>query len=69
MELKGIKLYLAIALTFVAVFLVNYLGNSGAEDQLSRALMVGFGGAVGLGISFWYMGRKTKDDDKYHDFD
>lgn len=69
MELKGKKLYISMLVTFILVFLMNYIGNSEAPDRMERALLTGFGGALGLGIAFWFMGRKQKKDDTHPDFD
>ncbi len=34
MDFKNPKFYLIVIITFVVVFLMNYLGNSNAPDQL-----------------------------------
>lgn len=66
MKIEGTKLYLTILATFVIVFLMNYLGNSDAEDKLYRASLTGLGGAVGIGLGLWFMNKKGKDDDQHH---
>ncbi|MBS1548870.1 MAG: hypothetical protein JSS94_03255 [Bacteroidetes bacterium] len=68
MELKGTKLYIAMAITFVILFLMNYIGNSEASDRLSRAILIGAAGAIGLGISFWLSGRGKNNND-HQEFD
>ncbi len=68
MNLKSPKLYIILAITFVVVFLMNYIGNGDAPDRLERALMTGFAGAVGLGIGLWIYSR-GKNDDRFQNFD
>jgi hypothetical protein len=67
MNFRGTKLIVAMAIAFVVVFLMNYIGNNGS-DRLYRASLTGFAGAVGLGISLWYMSKKNNDKD-HHEFD
>ena len=65
--LKNPKYYLIIALTFVIVFLMNYLGSD-APDKVSRALLNGFAGAVGISIGLVIYNR-SKNDKTHHDID
>ncbi|MDY3318141.1 hypothetical protein PG637_01800 [Riemerella anatipestifer] len=65
---KNPKFYLIVIITFVVVFLMNYLGNSNAPDQLERALMNGIAGAAGITIGLWIW-NKNKNDDTHHNFD
>lgn len=53
--------------TFVALFLMNYLGSTDA-DRLSRAIMNGAAGVIGLGIGLFIL-YKNKDGGKGPDFD
>ncbi|AZZ58379.1 hypothetical protein [Riemerella anatipestifer] len=68
MDFKNPKFYLIVIITFVVVFLMNYLGNSNAPDQLERALMNGAAGAIGITIGLWIWNR-NKNDDTHHNFD
>ena len=57
-----------MALTFVIVFLMNYIGSD-YPDRLQRALMTGASGAIFLAIGLWIYGKFGKDDGTHHDFD
>ncbi|WP_027377790.1 hypothetical protein [Kaistella palustris] len=62
------KKYLVIAvITFIILFLMNYLGNTN-PDKLERALMTAVAGVIGLTIGMWFVYRNSKDD-THHDFD
>ncbi|MBD8018718.1 hypothetical protein [Kaistella pullorum] len=67
MDIKSKKYWLIAAITFIVLFLMNYLGNDQA-DRLERALMTAAAGVVGLTIGMWFVFRNSKDD-TYHDFD
>lgn len=67
MDIKSKKYRLIAAVTFIVLFLMNYLGNDQA-DRLERALMTAAAGVVGLTIGMWFVFRNSKDD-TYHDFD
>lgn len=67
MDIKIKKYWLIAAITFIVLFLMNYLGNDQA-DRLERALMTAVAGVVGLTIGMWFVFRNSKDD-TYHDFD
>ncbi|AQX06667.1 hypothetical protein KRE40_17155 [Elizabethkingia meningoseptica] len=62
------KYYVIIVLTFVIVFLMNYIGSD-APDKLSRALMNGGAGAVGIAIGLIIYQRGKNGDNKHHDID
>ena len=67
MNIKS-KKYAAVAvLTFIILFLFNYIGNP-LPDKLERALMTAFAGVIGLTIGMWFVFKNSKDD-TYHDFD
>lgn len=53
-------------ITFVIIFLMNYLGND-APDKLYRALLTAFAAVVGLGIGMWIYSRNK--DDNHPNFD
>ena len=49
MEIKSFKFLIFCAITFVVLFLMNFIGNS-KPDRIETALMQGFAGVVGLTI-------------------
>lgn len=53
-------------LTFVIIFLMNYLGSN-TPDKLSRALLTAFAAVVGLGIGLWFYKRDKNNN--HPDFD
>ncbi len=67
MNIKSIKYLVVAAITFLILFLMNYIGNP-AEDKMQRALMTAVAGVVGLTIGMWFVYRNRKDD-THHDFD
>jgi len=67
MDIKSTRYLIIAAITFVVLFLFNYLGNQ-LPDKLERALMTAFAGVVGLTIGMWFVHRNSKDD-AHHDFD
>ena len=67
MDIKSTKFLVIAAITFVVLFLMNYLGND-LPDKLERASMTAVAGVVGLTIGMWFVHRNSKDD-TYHDFD
>lgn len=60
MKLFGKNHIIISAITFVILFLMNYLGNDQA-DKLERALMIAGAGVIGLSIGLVIM-NKGKDD-------
>lgn len=54
-------------ITFVVLFLMNYLGND-ASDKLERALMTAVAGVLGLSIGLFII-YKNKDDKPFDNFD
>ena len=67
MNIRSTKYYIVAALTFIILFLMNYIGND-LPDRLERALMTAVAGVVGLTIGMWFVCRNSKDD-THHDFD
>ena len=67
MNIRSKKYALVAAITFIILFLMNYLGNTN-PDKLERALMTAIAGVIGLTIGTWFVYRNSKDD-TYHDFD
>jgi len=60
MKLFGRNHLILCAITFIILFLMNYLGNDQA-DKLERALMIGAAGVIGLSLGLLIM-NKGKDD-------
>ncbi|WP_143885614.1 hypothetical protein [Chryseobacterium binzhouense] len=56
------------AITFVILFLMNYLGNNEA-DKLERALMIAGAGVVGLSLGLVIMNRGKDDKTPPQNFD
>lgn len=67
MNIKTKKFAVIAAITFVILFLFNYIGNE-MPDKLERALMTAVAGVIGLTIGMWFVYRNSKDD-THHDFD
>ena len=67
MDIKSKKFAVVAAITFLILFLMNYLGND-LPDRLERALMTAVAGVVGLTIGMWFVHKNSKDD-THHDFD
>lgn len=67
MNIKTKKFAVIAAITFVILFLFNYIGND-LPDKLERALMTAVAGVIGLTIGMWFVYRNSKDD-THHDFD
>ncbi|MBW8360647.1 MAG: hypothetical protein K0M56_00510 [Kaistella sp.] len=67
MDIKSRKYAVIAFITFVVLFLMNYLGNN-QPDKLERALMTAVAGVIGLTIGMWFINR-NKDDDTKHEFD
>lgn len=68
MEIKSYKFLVVLAITFVIVFLMNYIGNSNA-DRLSRAIWQGIGGVVGLTVGMYIYNRSKNDKTPPQHFD
>ena len=68
MEIKSYKFLAVLAITFVIVFLMNYIGNS-KPDKLEAAILNGFGGVVGLtvGMYIYNRGRNHKTPPQHFD--
>lgn len=67
MDIKSKKFAIIAAITFLILFLMNYIGND-LPDRLERALMTAVAGVIGLTIGMWFVHRNSKDD-THHDFD
>jgi len=68
MKLFGKNHLILCAVTFMILFLMNYLGNDQA-DKLERALMIGGAGVIGLSIGLLIMNKGKNDKTPPQDFD
>ena len=68
MEIKSVKFLVVLVITFVIVFLMNYIGNT-QSDKLQRALLSGLGGMVGLTIGMMIYNRSKNDQSGPQHFD
>lgn len=68
MEIKSVKFLVVLVITFVIVFLMNYIGNS-QPDKLQSALLNGLGGMVGLTIGMMIYNRSKNDQSGPQHFD
>ncbi|MCJ7932815.1 MAG: hypothetical protein MUW56_04095 [Chryseobacterium sp.] len=55
-------------ITFVILFLMNYIGND-LPDKLQRALLTAFAGVVGLTIGLFILNRGKNDKNPPQHFD
>ncbi len=68
MEIKSVKFLVVLMITFVIVFLMNYIGNT-QPDKLQSALLNGLGGMVGLTIGMMIYNRSKNDQSGPQHFD
>ncbi|GEN76519.1 hypothetical protein [Chryseobacterium hagamense] len=68
MKLFGRNHLIICVITFVILFLMNYLGNDQA-DKLERALMIAAAGVIGLSIGLLIMNRGKDDKTPPQNFD
>ncbi|MFN3773513.1 hypothetical protein SDC9_00583 [bioreactor metagenome] len=68
MEIKSVKFLVVLVITFVIVFLMNYIGNT-QPDKLQSALLNGLGGMVGLTIGMMIYNRSKNDQSGPQHFD
>lgn len=67
MKINSIRYAIVAVITFLILFLMNYIGSD-YKDKLERALLTAGAGVIGLTIGMWFMYR-NKDDDRPQDFD
>ena len=68
MEIKSVKFLVVLVITFVIVFLMNYIGNT-QPDKLQSALLNGLGGMMGLTIGMVIYNRSKNDQSGPQHFD
>lgn len=67
MDIRSKKFLIIAAITFVILFLMNYVGNN-QPDKLERALLTAVAGVAGLTIGMWFVNR-NKDSRPPEHFD
>lgn len=68
MEIKSFKFLVVVILTFIIVFLMNYLGNT-RPDKLQTATMNGVAGMIGITIGMFFYNRSKNDKNPPQHFD
>lgn len=68
MKIFGRNHIIISVITFVILFLMNYLGNDQA-DKLERALMTAGAGVIGLSLGLFILNRGKNDKTPPQDFD
>ena len=68
MEIKSFKFLLVLIITFVILFLMNYIGNS-RPDKLQTAIMNGAAGMVAMTIGMFFYNRGKNDKNPPQHFD
>lgn len=68
MKLFGRNHIIISVITFVILFLMNYIGND-LPDKLQRALMTAFAGVVGLTIGLFILNKGRNDKNPPQNFD
>ena len=58
-----IKYILIAVITFVIIFLMNYIGSD-YPDKLSRALLTASAAVIGLGIGMWIYSKRDPNDER-----
>ena len=59
----NIRYILISIITFVIIFLMNYIGND-SPDKLYRALLTASAAVVGLGIGMWIYSKRDQNDER-----
>ncbi|RNA61852.1 hypothetical protein D1631_07850 [Chryseobacterium nematophagum] len=68
MKLFGQRHIIISSITFVILFLMNYVGND-LPDKLERALMTAFAGVIGLSIGIFILNKGKNDNTPPQNFD
>lgn len=68
MKLFGKNHIIISAITFVILFLMNYIGND-LPDKLQRALLTAFAGVIGLTVGLFILNKGKNDKTPPQNFD
>lgn len=68
MKLFGKNHIIISVITFVILFLMNYIGND-LPDKLERALMTAFAGIIGLSLGLFILNKGKNDKSPPQNFD
>ncbi|WP_333596707.1 hypothetical protein [Chryseobacterium flavum] len=68
MKLFGKNHIIISVITFVILFLMNYIGND-LPDKLQRALLTAFAGVIGLSIGLFILNKGKNDKNPPQNFD
>jgi amino acid permease len=68
MKLFGKNHIIISVITFVILFLINYIGND-LPDKLERALMTAFAGVIGLSLGLFILNKGKNDKNPPQNFD
>ncbi|MCU7614953.1 hypothetical protein N0B16_10945 [Chryseobacterium sp. GMJ5] len=68
MKLLGKNHIIICIITFVILFLMNFIGND-QPDKLYRALLTAFAGVIGLSIGLLILNKGKNDKTPPHNFD
>lgn len=63
MKLFGTKHIILSIITFIIIFLMNYIGND-LPDKLERALLSAFAGVVGMSVGLFIL-YKSKNGNNF----
>ena len=58
-----IKYILIAIITFIIIFLMNFIGND-APDKLSRALLTASAAVIGLAVGMWIYSKRDQNDER-----
>ncbi|REC73768.1 hypothetical protein DRF60_18910 [Chryseobacterium elymi] len=68
MKLFGKNHIIISVITFVILFLMNYLGND-LPDKMERALMTAFAGVIGLSLGLFILNKGKNNNKPPQNFD
>ncbi len=68
MKLFGKNHIIISVITFVILFLMNYIGND-LPDKVERALMTAFAGVIGLSLGLFILNKGKNDNKPPQNFD
>ncbi|AZA49075.1 hypothetical protein EG346_13230 [Chryseobacterium carnipullorum] len=68
MKLFGKNHIIISVITFVILFLMNYIGND-LPDKTERALMTAFAGVIGLSLGLFILNKGKNDKNPPQNFD